>query len=74
MNAPGQERRIQTVCLLLLTIVVVAAALFWLRSVIVPFVFAVLIAFGLSPLINLQVRHLRFPGPWPYSPPWLPDS
>ena len=61
MNAPGQERRIQTVCLLLLTIVVVAAALFWLRSVMVPFVFAVLIAFGLSPLINLQVRHLRFP-------------
>ena len=61
MNAPGQERRIQTVCLLLLTIVAVAAALFWLRSVMVPFVFAVLIAFGLSPLINLQVRYLRFP-------------
>ena len=61
MNAPGQEQRIQTVCLLLLTIVTVAAALFWLRSVMVPFVFAVLIAFGLSPLINLQVRHLRFP-------------
>ena len=61
MNAPDQEQRIQTVCLLLLTIVAVAAALFWLRSVMVPFVFAVLIAFGLSPLINLQVRHLRFP-------------
>ena len=61
MNTTWQERQIQTVCLLLLTIVVVAAALFWLRSVMVPFVFAVLIAFGLSPLINLQVRYLRFP-------------
>ncbi len=61
MNAPGQDQRIQTICLLLLTVVAVAAALFWLRSVMVPFVFAVLIAFGLSPLINLQEKHLRFP-------------
>ncbi len=61
MNIVEQEQRIQTVCLLILSIVAVAAALFWLRSVMVPFVFAVLIAFSLMPLINLQVRYLRIP-------------
>jgi AI-2 transport protein TqsA len=55
------ERRIQTVCLLFLTAVVVAAALFWLRPVMVPFVLSVFIALGLAPLIDWPVRRLRVP-------------
>ena len=61
MNGAGQEQQIQTVCLLIVSIVAIAVALFWLRVVMVPFVFAVLIAFGLVPLIDLQVRYLHLP-------------
>lgn len=61
MNGTGQERQIQTVCLLIISMVAIAAALFWLRGVMVPFVFAVLIAFALVPLIDLLVRYLHLP-------------
>ena len=57
----GQEQQIQTVCLLIVSVVAVAVGLYWLRSVMVPFVFAVLIAFGLVPLIDLLVRYLHLP-------------
>ena len=60
-GAAGQDQQIQTVCLLIVSIVAIAAALFWLRVVMVPFVFAVLIAFGLVPLIDLLVRYLHLP-------------
>ena len=61
MNGAGQEQQIQTVCLLIISMVAIAVALFWLRGVMVPFVFAVLIAFGLVPLIDLLVRYLHLP-------------
>ena len=61
MNGAGQEQQIQTVCLLIVSMVAIAVALFWLRGVMVPFVFAVLIAFGLVPLIDLLVRYLHLP-------------
>ena len=57
----GQEQQIQTVCLLIVSVVAVAVGLYWLRSVMVPFVFAVLIAFGLVPLIDLLIRYLHLP-------------
>ena len=60
-GASGQEQQIQTVCLLIVSVVAVAVGLYWLRSVMVPFVFAVLIAFGLTPLIDLLVRYLHLP-------------
>ena len=63
MNLTQREQRIQTVCLLILSTAAVAAALYWLRPVLVPFVFAVFIAYGLLPLIELQVRQLRLPRP-----------
>ncbi len=53
--------RIQTVCLLIITTVTLGAALFWLRSVMIPFVLAVLIAVGLSAIVELQMRHLKVP-------------
>ena len=61
MNGTGQEQQIQTVCILIVSVVAIAVALFWLRVVMVPFVFAVLIAFGLLPLIDLLVRYLYLP-------------
>ena len=63
MNLAQREQRIQTVCLLILSTAAVAAALYWLRPVLVPFVFAVFIAYGLLPLIELQVRQLHLPRP-----------
>ena len=60
--APG-EPRIQTVCLLILSAIAIATALFWLRPVMIPFVLAVFFALGLTPLIDLQLRYLRIPRP-----------
>jgi AI-2 transport protein TqsA len=55
------ERRIQTVCLLLLTAIAIGAALYYLRPVVIPFVLAVFFAYGLSPAVDFQVRALRLP-------------
>ena len=55
------EQHIQTICLLIVSTVAVAAALYWLRPVLVPFVLAVFIACGLLPLVEFQVHHLRLP-------------
>lgn len=63
MDPIQHEQRIQTVCLLLLTTVVVAIALWWLRPVMIPFVLATFFAFGLTPLIDFQRRYLWIPRP-----------
>jgi AI-2 transport protein TqsA len=63
MEPEQRERRIQTVCLLILSTVAIATALFWLRPVMIPFVLAVFFAIGLTPLIDLQMRYLRAPRP-----------
>ncbi len=52
---------VQTICLVVLSALAVAAALYWLAQVMVPFVLAVFIAYGLSPLVDLSVRRLKFP-------------
>ena len=61
MDPTQHEQRLQTICLLIVSTVAVAAALYWLRPVLVPFVLAVFIAYGLLPLVELQTRHLRLP-------------
>ncbi len=63
MDPGPRESSIQTICLLVLSALAVAAALYWLAQVMVPFVLAVFIAYGLSPLVDLSVRRLRFPRP-----------
>lgn len=63
MDPALQDRRIQTVCLLILSGVALGGALYWLRPVMIPFVLAVFFALGLSPLLELQMRYLRFPRP-----------
>lgn len=61
MKLIENEQRIQTICLIILTTVAGGFGLYWLRPVLVPFVLAVFIAIGLSPVVDIQVRRLRFP-------------
>jgi AI-2 transport protein TqsA len=61
MDPSQLERRIQTVCLLAISIVVVGGALYWLRPVMIPFVLAVFIALGIAPPVDVLVRRLRVP-------------
>ena len=55
--------QVRTVCLLILAIIAVGAALFWLKPVMVPFVLALFATYALAPLIDLQILKLRFPRP-----------
>ncbi|MGQ4809876.1 putative transport protein YhhT [Candidatus Entotheonellaceae bacterium PAL068K] len=63
MDSEQPERRIQTICLIILSTAVIAQALWLLRSVMIPFVLATFCAFGLSPLITFQRRYLWVPRP-----------
>lgn len=55
------HERARTVCLVILTVIAVGAALSWLRAAMIPFVLAVFIALALRPLVELQRRWLRLP-------------
>ncbi len=55
------EKRIQTVCLMLLATIAAGAALRWLEPVMIPFVLAVFIALGLKPVIDFGTERLRMP-------------
>jgi AI-2 transport protein TqsA len=61
VDAEAQERRVQTVCLLILCAIGLGFAFSWLRPVMVPFVLAVFFALGLAPVVDLQIRHLKLP-------------
>jgi len=61
MQRNDVERRVQTVCLVVVATVAVGATLRWLAPVMIPFVLAVFFAFVLSPVIELQVTRLRVP-------------
>jgi len=57
------EQRVQTVSLAVLSTLAVGTALYWLSPVLVPFVLAIFLSYCLSPVIELQTRHLRIPRP-----------
>ena len=61
MSEQTADRRIQTTCLVILATVAVGATLWWLQSVLVPFVLSLFIALGLSPLIEYLTTKLRVP-------------
>ncbi|MFP8872048.1 MAG: AI-2E family transporter [Myxococcota bacterium] len=61
MNLKDREQRTQTLCLLVLSTIAVAAALFWLRPVLIPFVLAIFFSLGLAPLVEAQMRWVRIP-------------
>src|SRR6516225_9688176 len=55
------DRQVQTTCLVILTIIAVGIALHLLKAVLVPFFLAVFFTYCLTPLIDLQMKHLRVP-------------
>jgi AI-2 transport protein TqsA len=55
------DSRVQTVCLLILTFIGGAVALYLLKPVLVPFVLALFFTYCLAPAIDVQVRYLRVP-------------
>jgi AI-2 transport protein TqsA len=61
LDTPQQERRVQTICLLILSGIGIAFALYFLKPVLIPFVLAVFLAIGLRPVVEVQVRRLRLP-------------
>ncbi len=63
MTASDREARTQTICLLIISTILMAAALYWLRPVLVPFVLALFIALLLRPVLALQMRYFRLPKP-----------
>jgi len=63
MDPLQREQRIQTVCLLAITIVVVAVSLRWLQPIMIPLVLAVFFSFALSALVDWLVQRWRFPRP-----------
>jgi AI-2 transport protein TqsA len=54
--------RIRTICLFVLATAVVCAALYFLRSALVPFVIAAFFHFSLAPMVNWQRRRWKLPG------------
>ncbi|MEE9442762.1 MAG: AI-2E family transporter [candidate division Zixibacteria bacterium] len=61
MSATPFQQRIQTLCLIIITVAVAGAALFWLKLVFIPFVLAVFFTFCLTPVIDIQCRRLKLP-------------
>ncbi|MEM6654762.1 MAG: AI-2E family transporter [Planctomycetota bacterium] len=59
MPGIGRELQWQSVCLLVLTVLAVGGALYFLRPVLVPFILAIFFAVGLSPLLDLIERRLK---------------
>jgi len=55
------DRNLQTTCLVLLTLVVCGAALYYLRPVVVPFLLAVVVVYALQPVVQWQRSRLGFP-------------
>ena len=49
------DLQIQTTCQLLIAAVVVGGALYWLQSVVIPFVLAAFLALGLAPITDLMM-------------------
>jgi len=58
-EAPSTERRIQTVCLLILASIAVGATLQALRDVMIPFALALFLALALSPVVDQLAARTR---------------
>jgi AI-2 transport protein TqsA len=55
--------RAQAISLVILAVIAVGAALYWLEAVLVPFVLAVFITIGMMPVVNVLARRARLPRP-----------
>lgn len=57
----GSPQRVQTISLVIIASVLSAAALHWLQPVMVPFVLAILLTYGLAPIVDGLVARCHFP-------------
>jgi AI-2 transport protein TqsA len=55
------ELQVQTVCLIIITAFAIGMGLYLLRTILVPLMLAVFVAFVLSPILDMQTRILRIP-------------
>lgn len=60
-KSENYEQRIQTVCLLILTGLGIAGAMYAFSSVLIPFVLAVFLTLSLIPAIDFQMKWLHIP-------------
>lgn len=56
-----REKRIQTVCLMILTTAAISAGLYFLRQVMIPFVLAVFLTLTVSPVVRFFQTRCRIP-------------
>jgi AI-2 transport protein TqsA len=55
------DRRVQTVCLLILTLIAVAVAMYLMQPILVPFMLALFFSQCLSPIIDYLMRRFHLP-------------
>ncbi len=55
---PATQHRVQTVCLVVLAVLAATYLIYWLRPVLVPFVLALFVVSGLSPILAVLERTL----------------
>ena len=61
MRTAARELQVHTVCQMILAAIAAGAALFWLRSVLLPFILALFFVTGVSPVLYAIERNLRAP-------------
>jgi len=59
MNSIESQQKIRTVCLMVLTAVVIGYSIYWLRPVLLPFVVAIFVVSGVSPILESLEQRLR---------------
>lgn len=55
------DTRIQTYCLVILTLIMTSFALYWLRPILIPFIMALFIYLGLAATVDFQIAQFRVP-------------
>lgn len=60
-NVKSVSDQVQNTCLVILTVIATGFALYFLRPVLLPLLFALFLYLCLTPLIDVQMRRLRFP-------------
>lgn len=61
LDTQPTEDRIRTIGIMVIATIATAAALYWLRPVLIPLVLALLLSYMLSPLVELLIRRVRMP-------------
>jgi AI-2 transport protein TqsA len=61
MDDDALQARLQTACLMILAVVALGGAGYWLAPVLVPFTLAIFITYCLAPIIDLLMRVLKAP-------------